>query len=169
MSKLDSIWVHGEFLFKMGCKFIFLAIFRSPYMHLCGQNCLRVERQSAKIEVCFAERVLDFYFFSTFVFAHSFAWCCLQCDYSNLNAKFFISFKKITSFIFLEFWARSSMVTLSRGWVQTPLPSTFSTTFHNPHQQKEFELTCIYKSKGEIWTMFVQLDSKVMCKKFQKI
>jgi hypothetical protein len=38
-----------------------------------GQNCSRAEGLGAKKEICFACRILDFYFFSILIFAYDFA------------------------------------------------------------------------------------------------
>jgi hypothetical protein len=45
-----------------------------------------------------------FTFFSSFVLVHGFTSCHLQCNYSNLNVKFF---QKITSSKMLEFWLKT--------------------------------------------------------------
>jgi hypothetical protein len=61
----------------------------------------RAEGQSAKKEVCFANKNFVFHFFFTIFFAHDSARCHLQCDCYNLNVKFLIFFKnfyKVHSF-----------------------------------------------------------------------
>jgi hypothetical protein len=47
---------------------IFLYFLRSSYMQPCGWNCPRAKGQGAKKKVCFAHRILDFHFFSLFLF-----------------------------------------------------------------------------------------------------
>jgi hypothetical protein len=67
---LISVWARGEFLLKIGIKLIFHVFFEGKFV-------LSIES-----------------LFFTFFFAHGFAWCYLQCDHCDLNAKFLIFFKK---------------------------------------------------------------------------
>jgi hypothetical protein len=46
-----------------------LYVMRSSYKQPCGQNCPKVEQWGAKKEVCFAHRILVFYFFPLLIFA----------------------------------------------------------------------------------------------------
>ena len=58
--------------------------------------------------VHFSRRILDFHIFSILFFAHGSTRCHLQCDFYDLNLKFFIFFsKKFTSSIVLEFWIKT--------------------------------------------------------------
>jgi hypothetical protein len=88
----DSIWAHGEFLLKIGIKFIFL-VFPKELLHATMLLKLpKAEGHGAKKGVYFAHRILVFHYY---LFANGFAWCHLPCDLYDLNVKFFIFFKKI--------------------------------------------------------------------------
>jgi hypothetical protein len=61
-------------------------------LQLCGQTAQGLKGQGAKKNL--AHKILVFYFFSLFFFAHGYARCHLQCDRYNLNVKLLIFFKK---------------------------------------------------------------------------
>jgi hypothetical protein len=91
----DSVWACGEGLFKTGIKFIFPVFFEELLHAAMWLKLPKGWRAGAKKKVCFAHRIFDFHFFSLLFFAHGSIWCHLQCDYYDLNVKFFIFVKKV--------------------------------------------------------------------------
>ena len=96
MSNSNFKWACGEFLFKMGCKFIFLVFFEK-LLHVAMWPKLPKGWRAwyQKRKACFLHRTLGFHFFILIFFAHGSKWCHLQCGCFNLNVKSLISFKKL--------------------------------------------------------------------------
>jgi hypothetical protein len=101
-SNSNSIWAHGELLFKMGCKFYFFVFFEN--LQYAARGWIpKIKRQGAKKEVGFVHRILDFFLFTIFVFVHYSIQCHLQSDHFDLNVKSLMFFKKFYKFQQKEF------------------------------------------------------------------
>ena len=99
MSNFNSIWALGEFLFKMGCKFILPMFFLgvSTCRHV-AKTAQRLKGILSKKQACFVHKIFGFHFFSIFVFALHSTWYHLQCNCSYLNVKPLVCFKKFYNF-----------------------------------------------------------------------
>ena len=124
----------------MGCNFIF-SIFFEELLYAATWLKLpkgwRARRYKRSLSCPWK---LGFTFFFNFAFVCGFVWCHFQCDYSNLNMESSIFFKKFYKFHGIGVLSQAS------------------------YQQKEFQFTHTYKSKGGIWATCTQFDLKMICK-----
>jgi hypothetical protein len=70
MSILMVTMLYGEFLLKMGCKFIFPIFMRSSYMHPCGLIAQGLKGRVLKKKFVLSIEFWVFIFFHFFSFAH---------------------------------------------------------------------------------------------------
>ena len=95
-------------LCSLRIKLIFL-VFYEELLH--AAMCLKLPkgwRARCEEKSSFAHRLLVFHVFShLFFFAHSSAWCHLQCDCYKLNVKFLIFSRNLTRSTMLKFWNKS--------------------------------------------------------------
>jgi hypothetical protein len=105
-SNYDSVWARGKFLLKMGIKFIFPLFFEELLHAAMWLKLPKGWKQGAKKEVLPIESCF-FTIFLLFFFAHSFAWCHLQCDRYDLNVNFFIFPRNFTKSTVLKFWVKT--------------------------------------------------------------
>jgi hypothetical protein len=89
-SNSNTMWNYGEFLFKMGYKFIFLVKFEEARTTQGLKGRVPIKKFVLSIE--------SWNFFSIFVFAHGIAWCHLRYDRSNMNMGYLNFFSKIYTF-----------------------------------------------------------------------
>jgi hypothetical protein len=95
-SNFDSMWPRGEFLFKIGCIFIF-PIFDKELLYIATWLKLpkgwrsRCQKRSL---LCPRFSLFSLFFF----FFHCSIWCFIQYDCSNLNVKSLVFFKKFYKF-----------------------------------------------------------------------
>ena len=102
----NSTCIHGEFLFKMYCKFMYFL--KISYTQPHGWNCPKTKKEGAKKKLCFAHKILDFHFFYNFCFC---SWFYIMpssmwpfwFEYEAID--YFLRY--FTSSMVLEFWVKN--------------------------------------------------------------
>jgi hypothetical protein len=97
----------ANFCWKQVLSSFFMYFLRNSYMQPCDWNCPRVEGQGSQKIVCFVHKILVFYFFSLFFFAHRSAWRHLQCDRYNMMWSFGFFSRIFTRSIVLKFGVKT--------------------------------------------------------------